>query len=160
MGELYDQTNRQFGPYAARFLEPEFFTGLDAIRPLLTLAATFEAPSDQPIALGFLLRKGKTLVGRYWGETRHIDNLYFNICYYRPIEWAIAQGILSFDPGAGSELKVRRGFRSYRNVSLHRFFDPDAERLFAGNIDRFNRQELQTIDALNQAVPFRQAPQD
>ena len=155
MGELYDRTNSQFGPYAARFLEPEFFDGLEAIRPLLTLAATFERDDEVPLALGFLLRKGTTLVGRYWGEQRHVEDLYFNICYYRPIEWAIDNGIQNFDPGAGSELKVRRGFRSFRNVSLHRFFEPAAERLFGGNIERFNRQELRQIEALNQAVPFR-----
>ncbi|MEI8095658.1 MAG: peptidogalycan biosysnthesis protein [Spirochaetales bacterium] len=156
MGELYDRTNSQFGPYAARFLEPEFFLGLEAIRPILTLAATFEAGDPTPLALGFLLKKGPALVGRYWGERRHVDDLYFNICYYRPIEWAIEHGIQSFDPGAGSELKVRRGFRSFRNVSLHRFFDASAGRLFAANVDRFNRQEEATIEALNEAVPFKQ----
>ncbi len=159
MGELYDRTNSQFGPYAARFLEPEFFLGLEAIRPLLTLAATFDGEDPNPLALGFLLRKGPTLVGRYWGESRHIDDLYFNICYYKPIEWAIENGIQSFDPGAGSELKVRRGFRSFRNVSLHRFFDPAAGKLFSSNIERFNRREEQTIEALNQAVPFKQRPE-
>jgi predicted N-acyltransferase len=159
MGELYDRTNSQFGPYAARFLEPEFFEGLEAIRPILTLAATFEGDDPTPLALGFLLRKGPTLVGRYWGESRHVNDLYFNICYYRPIEWAIANGIQSFDPGAGSELKVRRGFRSQRNVSLHRFFDASAGKLFAANIERFNRREEETIEALNQAIPFKQTQQ-
>jgi len=157
MGQLYDQTNDQFGPWAARFLEPSFFGALDAIRPLLSFSATFRKGDDLPLALGFLLRKNGRLVGRYWGEREHIPNQYFNVCYYTPIQAAIEEGFRDFDPGAGSELKVRRGFRSQRNVSLHHFFDSTLDRLFASHVDRINRQEEHRIDALNKAVPFKES---
>jgi len=154
MGQLYDRTNDQFGPWAAKFLEPTFFQALGSIRHLLSFSATFLKDDPLPMALGFLLGKNGRLVGRYWGEREHFSDQYFNVCYYGPIEEAIRAGYRDFDPGAGSELKVRRGFRSERNVSLHRFYDPAANRLFATYLARMNRQEEARIEALNDAVPF------
>lgn len=158
MGRLYDKTNDQFGPYAAKFLQPAFWEGLDAIRHLLTFSATFREGDDLPVALGFLLGGGGRLVGRYWGEREHHSDQYFNVCYYGPIEEAIRRGYRDFDPGAGSELKVRRGFVSHRNVSLHQFFDPGADRLFTTYLERLNRQEEARIRALNEALPLKEAP--
>lgn len=157
MGRLYDRTNDQFGPWAAKFLQPAFFEALGSIRPLLSFSATFAGSDPVPMALGFLLGKNGRMVGRYWGEREHFSDQYFNVCYYGPIEEAIRKGYRDFDPGAGSELKVRRGFRSERNVSLHRFYDAAADRLFAAYLGRMNRQEEARIAALNAAVPFREA---
>jgi len=156
MGRLYDKTNDQFGPYAARFLEPGFFDALSTIRPLLSFSATFLKNDPVPVALGFLLGKNGRLVGRYWGEREHHPDQYFNVCYYGPIEETISRGWRDFDPGAGSELKVRRGFQSQRNVSLHRFYDGTADKLFQAHLDRMNRQEEARITALNAAVPFKE----
>jgi uncharacterized protein len=156
MGRLYDSTNDQFGPWAAKFLEPSFFGALGSIRHLLSFSATFLGDDPVPMALGFLLGKNGRLVGRYWGEREHFSDQYFNVCYYGPIEEAIRLGYRDFDPGAGSELKVRRGFQSERNVSLHRFYDAAADKLFATYLGRMNRQEEARIAALNEAVPFKQ----
>ena len=156
MGQLYDRTNDQFGPWAAKFLEPSFWPELGQIRHLLSFSATFQKDDPLPVALGFLLGKNGRLVGRYWGEREHFPDQYFNVCYYGPIEETIRRGWKDFDPGAGSELKVRRGFSSERNVSLHRFFDKAADRLFGTYVGRMNRQEEGRIEALNEAVPFKE----
>ena len=158
MGQLYDKTNDQFGPYAAKFLEPSFWAALGTIRPLLSFSATFRKDDRLPVALGFLLGKGGRMVGRYWGEREHYPDQYFNVCYYGPIEETIRRGWRDFDPGAGSELKVRRGFRSQRNVSLHRFYDKAADKLFGTYLARLNRQEEARIAALNEALPFKEGP--
>lgn len=156
MGELYDRTNDRFGPWAARFLEPEFFRQLDRIRHLLVFAAA-ERPGDElPTALGFLLRKGGTLLGRYWGERVPFNFQYFNVCYYTPLEWAIDQKIHRFNPGAGSPLKVRRGFASGRNLSLHYFLHPIAGKVFAAYADQLSRDEEETIEAMNRSLPFKE----
>lgn len=157
MGRLYDKTNDQFGPWAAKFLEPSFWAGLGSIRHILSFSATFRQGEELPVALGFLLDKNGRMVGRYWGEREHYSDQYFNVCYYGPIEEVIRRGGRDFDPGAGSELKVRRGFASRRNVSLHRFFDKRLDKLFDDNIGRFNRQEESRIAALNAAVPFKES---
>ncbi len=158
MAELYERTNDRFGEFAARFLEPAFFFGLDRIRNLLVFSASIPEDSEVPLALGMLLRKKEVLLGRYWGESEWRDCQYFNVCYYGPIDWAIREGITRFDPGAGSHLKARRGFVSKTNVSAHRFFDKQAERLFTTFLGKLNSEEREEIDELNSSVPFKSTP--
>lgn len=155
MGELYDRTNRKFGPWAARFLHRDFFESLEILRPLLVFGAAFEGESPDPFALSFFLRKGGTLIGRYWGSLDERKDLYFNLCYYEPLRWAIDRKIALFDPGAGSNLKIRRGFKAVENHSLHRFYEPRLKALFDHHIGRLNLQEQSEIAALNEARPIK-----
>ena len=105
--------------------------------------------------MSLLVSKGSRLYGRYWGCAEPIKNLHFNACYYAPIEWAISRGIDSFDPGAGGPHKLRRGFSAVPNYSLHRFADTRLRKIMRSHIDEINRLEQAQIDALNQAVPYR-----
>jgi hypothetical protein len=118
------------------------------------MAAYQEGREDDPIAMSFLITKGEQLIGRFWGTTANYDNLHFNTCYYGPIEWAIEHGVKSFDPGAGSPHKLRRGFEAVHNFSLHRFFDNEMQKIMDNYIDEINRMEQEQIDAMNDAVPF------
>ena len=156
MYRFYERTNAQFGPWAAKYLNREFFTGLfdDYRHRILLLGACDRENDGDPVGMSFLLRKGEQLYGRYWGSTGHYDSLHFNACYYGPIEWAIANGVRRFDPGIGSSHKVRRGFQAISNWSLHRFYDPNLARIMAQHIGEINRMEQERIDSLNQAVPF------
>jgi uncharacterized protein len=156
MYRFYELTNAQFGPWAAKYLNREFFRGLfdDYRHRILLLGAYDQQNSADPVGMSFLLHKGQQMYGRYWGSTGHYDSLHFNACYYSPIEWAIANGVLRFDPGIGSSHKVRRGFRAVANWSLHRFYDPNLARIMAQHIDQINRMEQERIDSLNRAVPF------
>ncbi len=159
MYRFYVNTNDQFGPWAARFLTRKFFLGIaDGYRHRLLLVAAHERGVKEPIAMSFLITKGRQLIGRYWGCSRFVSNLHFNACYYAPIEWAIEHGVQWFDPGAGSPHKVRRGFRAVANHSLHRFFDDDMRTVMEKHIRRINRMEQQEIDGLNQGLPFAQPP--
>ena len=63
-----------------------------------------------------LLAKKEHLIGRYWGCASQIKDLHFNMCFYAPIEWSIANGIQTFDPGAGSPHKIYRGFSAVANT--------------------------------------------
>jgi hypothetical protein len=156
MYRFYERTNAQFGPWAAKYLNREFFTGLfdDYRHRILLLGACDRENDGDPVGMSFLLRKGEQLYGRYWGSTGHYDSLHFNACYYGPIEWAIANGVRRFDPGIGSSHKVRRGFQAISNWSLHRFYDPNLARIMAQHIGEINRMEQERIDSLNQAAPF------
>jgi len=155
MAVFYERTNDQFGPWAARYLTPEFFPGLyEDYRHRLLLMAAFRDGDPQPLGMSFLLVKGPRMYGRYWGSRERIDCLHFEACYYAPIEWAIAHGTQSFDPGIGSPHKLRRGFRAVANHSLHRFYDSRLAKLMARHIGEINRQEQENIDAMNAAVPF------
>jgi len=153
---FYERKNAQFGPWAAKYLNREFFTGLfDDYRHRILLLGAYDREKDvDPVGMSFLLRKGEQIYGRYWGSAGHYDSLHFNACYYSPIEWAIANGVRRFDPGIGSSHKVRRGFQAIANWSLHRFCDPNLARIMARHIGEINRMEQERIDSLNQAAPF------
>ncbi len=153
---FYERTNDKFGPWACKYLKKRFFKGLaDRYRHRLVFVAAFEeANADSPLGLSLLVRKRDRLFGRYWGCSKEINYLHFNACYYRPIEWAIANGINRFDPGMGGYHKVRRGFTAVGNFSLHRFFDQRLEHIMDAHIEEINRLEQEQIDELNAELPF------
>jgi predicted N-acyltransferase len=155
MYRYYELTNAQFGPWAAKFLTREFFTGLhEAYRHRLLLVEVRQEGLDEPVGMSFLIAKGGGLYGRYWGAESYYDSLHFNACYYAPIEWAIEHGVESFDPGIGSAHKVRRGFEAVANWSLHRFRDGRLARIMSTHIEQLNHMEREQIDGLNETLPF------
>lgn len=161
MAQYYQRTNAQFGPWAARFLTRRFFTEMpESARRHIWFAAALPTDetgdTDDPVALAMLVRKDDHLLGRYWGTRVQAEDLHFNLCYYTPMEWAITEGIRTFDPGMGSEHKVRRGFRSVPTYSLHRFSDPRMDAILRANIGRINTMEKRRIAALDDAVPFKE----
>jgi len=159
MYRFYDATNAQYGPWAAKYLTREFFTGLAEgyrHRLLLVAACRGQDPPEQAVGMSLLLHKGHSLYGRYWGAAEYVDSLHFNACYYAPIQWAIEHGIRHFDPGIGSEHKLRRGFRAVDNWSLHRFSDSRMQAVMEANIERINSMQQEQIQAMNLTIPLAQ----
>lgn len=158
MYDFYCATNAKFGPYGCRYLTRDFFLGLPAVLGGgLVLAEALARGADEPVALALLVRKGADLYGRYWGCSREIPFLHFELCYYAPIEWAIGQGVRRFDPGMGGEHKPRRGFVSRPTLSLHRHHDPGLAALFAHHIGEINDWEMEYIRELNAMVCLKPA---
>ncbi|MCM1985021.1 GNAT family N-acetyltransferase [Lyngbya confervoides] len=156
MHHFYDDTCSKF-MWGSKYLTRQFFLNLAssfADRVVLISAVHQDAPHT-PVGMSFCLRKGDRFYGRYWGSVKEIDCLHFNACYYKPIEWAIDQGIQQFDPGAGGRHKKRRGFPATPNTSLHRFYHPKLRRVFEQYIPEINRMEQRQIAAINQNLPFR-----
>lgn len=160
MYRLYAETNAQFGPWGCKYLTEDFFTGLHRrFRHRLLLVAAYQDGADAlPLGMSFLLHKDDRLYGRYWGATVPANALHFNACYYKPIEWAIANGIQRFDPGIGGEHKIRRGFKAVPNTSYHRFADSRLQEVLRLNIGRINQLEQANIDAINAERPLAQPP--
>jgi len=155
MYDYYTTTNDQFGEWAARYLNREFFERLGAACPDQVLfVGAYENSNRLPVGLSMLLRGPQILIGRYWGAARFVNHLHFNLCYYEPIDWGIRNGIQVFDPGMGSSHKIRRGFRAIATESLHRFYDPRMVTLMKMNIDRINEYEQLRIDELNSFSPL------
>jgi hypothetical protein len=156
MYSYYEGTNNKFGPWGCKYLTKPFFEELyhHYGHRLLFVAAFEESDPSSPLGMSLLVTKGDQLYGRYWGCARQVSSLHFNACYYAPIEWAIANGIHRFDPGAGGAHKIRRGFTAVSNYSLHRFYDPGLLRIMQTHIDEINRLEQEQIDALNYELPF------
>jgi uncharacterized protein len=157
MYEFYADTCDKFGWWGSKYLTQKFFEDLERTwrDKVVFFAAYGEADRHNPVGMSFCMRKGDQLYGRYWGSTVEIDCLHFEACYYQPIEWAIANGIRVFDPGAGGRHKKRRGFPALENHSLHRFYDPQLAQILRNNIDRINQMEQAEIDAVNEDLPFK-----
>lgn len=162
MYRFYADTCDKFGWWGSKYLTPRFFDQISHTfcdRVVFVAAyneATYEPErGHHPIGMSFCLRKGDQLYGRYWGCDEEIDKLHFNACYYEPINWAISQGIQSFDPGAGGRHKKRRGFPATPNHSVHRFYDQRMKQILLAYIREVNEMEQLEIESINADLPLK-----
>lgn len=137
------------------YLTREFFTEVAAGmgRQVVMVMARHHS---EPVAAALYFRSDDTLYGRYWGCTQEFDALHFEACYYRGIEYCIAQGLARFDPGAQGEHKIQRGFQPVTTFSNHWIADPGLSAA-VGDFTRRERPHIQ--DYLNETttlLPFRQ----
>ncbi len=153
---FYESTCDKFGWWGSKYLTKRFFEQLhhDFRHRVLFVAAYREQDDRLPVGMSFCLTKGDKLYGRYWGSSYEIDYLHFEACYYAPIEWAIAHGINTFDPGAGGRHKKRRGFPATPNYSMHRFYHHRLSKIFLSYIGQVNEMEQIEIETINQDLPF------
>ena len=148
----YRQTYAAHG--SSPYLTLGFFRRLGASLPGHTVL--FVAERDgRPIAASLCLADGQHLYGRYWGAVEHVPLLHFECCYYQPIEYAIAQGLATFEGGAQGEHKLFRGLMPVQTVSAHWLAHPG----FARAVEEFLGREAEGIgryvDELNEHSPFR-----
>ena len=156
MYRFYEQHCAQWGPWGSKYLEPEFFASLsDQYRDNIVLFSAHRGDPRDPVAMSLCVRDASRLWGRYWGTNEQIDCLHFEVCYYAPIEWALQQGIDSFDPGAGGSHKRRRGFVAQPHASLHRWYEPQMDALIRAWLPKVNGLMLEEIDAINAELPFK-----
>ncbi|BFM04919.1 GNAT family N-acetyltransferase [Halioxenophilus aromaticivorans] len=113
---------------------------------------------DEMVAAALFFKSDTHLYGRYWGCLEEFDGLHFEACYYQGIEYAIAQGLQCFDPGAQGEHKIQRGFTPTATWSNHWMAEPR----FHTAIEDFTRREQPSIEAyMAEAatlLPFKQEP--
>jgi predicted N-acyltransferase len=142
--------------WGSKYLTRKFFSQLyEKYRDRVLLVVAYpEGNHRKPVGMSFCLTKGDQLYGRYWGCFQEFDCLHFEACYYKPIEWGIANGIKTFDPGAGGRHKKRRGFPATPNYSMHRFYNGRMKQILSAYIDEINEMEQQEIDAINGELPF------
>ena len=133
-------------------LTPAFFARICADLPRQTLAV-IGYRRDKPLACAFLLQDSTTLYGRYWGCIEDAPGLHFETCYYQGIEHAIAQRLQRFEPGAGGEHKIARGFLPVRTHSRHYF----AHAGFRAAIADYLRREAVQLERYREMV-LRHSP--
>ena len=127
-------------PWGQQYLEETFFD-LAAERLRHRLCFIVARHQGDIVAGTFNVRKGDVLYGRYWGAGRELRHLHFNVCYYAAIEYCIAHGLGRFEPGAGGEFKLLRGFDPTPTESMHWVRD---QRL-ADAVRRFLVQERRAV---------------
>jgi uncharacterized protein len=161
MHGFYEQHCSRWGPWGSKYLSEAFFDQLaedPELRRHLVLFSAHRGDPLKPVAMSLCVHSDIELWGRYWGSDEEIDNLHFEVCYYAPIEWAIARGIQRFDPGAGGSHKRRRGFVARPHASLHRWRHPRFDAIVRRWLPEANAQQLEAIDAINAELPFTARP--
>ena len=127
---------------SAGYLGKDFFHRVAEALPTQVLVACAYHESEF-IAAALYFRDETTLYGRYWGTKVDIDGLHFEACYYQGIEYAIANGLKRFDPGAQGEHKIQRGFTPIKTVSYHWLAHPG----FNQAIEQFVVEEAKHVGA-------------
>lgn len=110
---------RTFADYGnAPALTLDFFRHLARAMPRQLVLILAER--DGAVRAGALCLRGRdTLYGRYWGSTEDAPGLHFETCYYQGIAYCLREGLPRFEPGAGGEHKIARGFLPAATGSRH-----------------------------------------
>lgn len=96
--------------------------------------------------------------GRYWGALEWIPCLHFELCYYQPLAWCIAQGYRRFEGGAQGEHKMARGLLPVRTGSAHWLSHPEFASAVADFLARESHGIAAYVDELNERNPFKPGP--
>jgi predicted N-acyltransferase len=111
-------------PWGRRYLNRAFFEEVCSSMPdALHVVAASERGAKKRLGGAFNLLGKERLFGRYWGALADVPFLHFNVCFYKGIEEAITRRLGGFEPGAGGEHKVARGFEPTVTHSAHYLAD-------------------------------------
>ena len=146
-----DTGNRKWGrPYLNR----AFFSLLsEAMADRVLLMFAYDG--DTPVAGTLSLVGRDRLYGRYWGATREVPFLHFELCYYQAIDFAIAHRLSVVEAGAQGEHKLARGYAPTTTRSVHWIGHPGLR----DAVSRFLAEERRSVEHEQQALarytPFR-----
>lgn len=152
--QLYAATFDKYGNYAA--FSPACFAELAATlgrRMVLFIARQ----QGTPVAISICFRSQSTLYGRYWGCSGTFNSLHFELCFYQGIAYCLREGLQRFEPGAGGEHKIARGFAPTPVSSLHWIADPAMRALIAAHLERQGEAVAAYRDEAAGHLPFRRA---
>lgn len=120
----------------------------------LKLVMAYE--SKTPVACALYFLDEDNLYGRYWGATKPIEHLHFELCYYQGIEYCIRNNLKHFDPGTQGEHKIARGFEPVYTSSLH-YLKHEG---FHEAVGHFVKEEAQSLALYKkdcyEALPFNE----
>jgi uncharacterized protein len=144
-------SDRKWGsPYLTR----EFFDRIGA--SMADSIVLVMAEKNGKLVAGALnLRGGDTLYGRNWGCAGDFPFLHFEACYYRAIDFAIANRLQRVEAGAQGQHKIQRGYLPSPTYSAHWIRDPGFRRAVADFLARERRAVAHEMDALAELSPFR-----
>lgn len=97
-----------------------------------------------------------TLYGRYWGSSKKIDYLHFELCYYQAIEWAIVNNYEFVEGGAQGPHKIQRGYLPEKTYSSHYIANENfrnAVKEFLNEEEKIINRDIQIIN--NKFTPFK-----
>ena len=149
---FYQDTGmRKWGtPYLTR----EAFTLMnERMGKRLVLILAFDEGTPIAGALNFI--GSDALYGRYWGCTRDVRFLHFELCYYQAIDLAIELGLDRVEAGAQGGHKLARGYEPVKTWSAHWLADPGFRAAVADFLER-EREGVATDQVyLDTRTPFK-----
>ena len=148
---FYESTvDRKWG---SAYLTKRFFAMLgDRLGDRVVLMLAEHA--GEPVA-GALNLMGRTaLYGRNWGCKGDWPFLHFELCYYRAIDFAIANGLSRVEAGAQGQHKIQRGYLPKPTYSAHWLSHPGLSRA----VDDFLRRERPAVLAGMQELEAEFSP--
>ncbi|UCV06146.1 GNAT family N-acetyltransferase [Dechloromonas denitrificans] len=153
--QLYATTFDKFGNYAA--FSPSCFAELAATlgRRMVVFIAREQAT---PVAISICFRSNDTLYGRYWGTQGNYHSLHFELCFYQGIAYCLEHGLSTFEPGAGGEHKVARGFEPTLVRSCHWIEDERMRHLIGQHLARQKSAVLAYAEEAASHLPYRTEP--
>jgi predicted N-acyltransferase len=114
---------------------------------------------DEVVAGAFNLACGDRLYGRYWGCFEEHPFLHFNVCFYHSIDECIRLGRTLFEPGAGGEHKVARGFEPSGVHSAHLIFDGRLDKAVRSFVRAESAEHARVISEATAMAGMRPAAQ-
>jgi uncharacterized protein len=108
-----------------------------------------------PVAGALNLASSTTLYGRNWGCRGDWPFLHFELCYYRAIDFAIANGLRRVEAGAQGEHKIQRGYLPTPTWSAHYIAHGGLRRAIADFLEQERPARLAEMQDLAALSPFR-----
>jgi predicted N-acyltransferase len=149
---LYASTFERFNNHAA--FSAACFADLAAALGR-RMVAFIARDAGVPVAIALCFRSDEALYGRYWGGSGHYHSLHFELCFYQGIAYCLREGLRRFEPGAGGEHKLARGFTPTIVHSAHWISDPQMRQLLSRHLARQSEAVAEYRDAAAMHLPFR-----
>jgi predicted N-acyltransferase len=139
-------------PWGVRFVNVAFYEHVMASMP--DAVQVVEARRDgRLVAMALNLATATRLHGRYWGCVEEHPFLHFNVALYHSIEECIARGVAAFEPGAGGEHKLSRGFDPVETWSALTLLDPRLDSAVRGYLGDETRARRAALEAWREEHP-------
>jgi uncharacterized protein len=151
---FYQDTGaRKWGrPYLTR----AFFDIIgESMKDSIVLFLAYDGNTPIAGALNFASRD--CLYGRYWGCTREVPFLHFELCYYQALDYAIAHGLPRVEAGAQGEHKLARGYEPVPTWSAHYIANPNFREAVADFLTRETDAMQREIEFLGEMGPFKKS---
>ena len=147
-----DTSDRKWGP---AYLNREFFSRLG--QTMADSVVLVMAEADGGFVGGALnLMGGGVLYGRYWGCVKDYRFLHFEACYYRAIDFAIANGLTRVEAAPAGPPNGRRGYQTRRTQRAHWDSEPGCRAINAGYLGGERKDLGQELEGLARHTPLRQ----
>ena len=131
-------------PWGRRFVDRAFYERVFRTMPG-GLEVVEARRGGRLVGMAFNAASAERLYGRYWGCREEHRFLHFNVCLYHSVEDAIRRGLLAFEPGAGGEHKLARGFEPAETWSAHLFLEGRLDQALRRHLDLERAERLEAV---------------